>query len=110
MNACNNEDCANNDMDHASSGHLVFAHAAYSYHCTVLVPFTLVCLQCIWVPGMCPENRWIYNPAPRSPSDSFVMAGPIRHCFLRAWVKCMYVCIWVSDSDSVNLDNNAEAW
>ena len=40
--------------------------------------------KCIWVPGMCPEPRWIDYPAPRSPADSFVMAGPIRHCLLQA--------------------------
>ena len=37
------------------------------------------------MPGMCPDPRWIDYPAPRSPADSFVMAGPIRHCLLRAW-------------------------
>ena len=34
---------------------------------------------------MCPEPRWIGYPAPRSPADSFAMAGPIRHCLLRAF-------------------------
>ena len=29
------------------------------------------------------DLRWIDYPAPRS-ADSFVMAGPIRHCLLRA--------------------------
>ena len=33
---------------------------------------------------MCPEPRWIDYPAPRSPADSFVMAGPIIHCLLQA--------------------------
>ena len=42
-------------------------------------------LKYIWVPGMCPGPRWIDYPAPRSPANSFVMAGPIRHCLLRAW-------------------------
>ena len=46
--------------------------------------------KCIRVPRMCPEPRWIDYPAPRSPADSFVMAGPIKHCLLRA---CIQVCI-----------------
>ena len=36
---------------------------------------------------MCPELRWIDYPAPRSPANSFVMAGPIRHGLLRAWTE-----------------------
>ena len=40
--------------------------------------------KCIRVPRMCLEPRWIDYPAPRSPADSFVMAGPIKHCLLRA--------------------------
>ena len=36
---------------------------------------------------MCPEPRWIDYPAPISPADSFVMAGPIKHCLLRACVQ-----------------------
>ena len=52
---------------------------------TVLVLYSIFCLKCIEVPGMCPEPRWIDYPAPRSQADSFAMAGPIRHCLLRAW-------------------------
>ena len=44
----------------------------------------MFCLKCILVEELCPESRWIDYPAPRSPADSFVMAGPIRHCLLRA--------------------------
>ena len=85
INACNNEDYAKIWTMQASSGHLVFAHAAYNIvsHCTVLVLYTVFCLTCNWVPGMCHEPRWIGYPAPRSPADSFAMAGPIRHCLLR---------------------------
>ena len=43
--------------------------------------------KCIRVPRMCPEPRLIDYPAPRSPADSFVMAGPIKHCLLRAWLQ-----------------------
>ena len=54
---------------HASSGHLVLVHDACSVsHCTILVLYTIYtifCLKCIWVPGMCPEPRWIDYPAPR---------------------------------------------
>ena len=53
---------------------------------TVLVLYTSFCLKCIEVPGMCPEPRWIDYPAPRSQADSFAMAGPIRHCLLRACI------------------------
>ena len=42
--------------------------------------------KCIRVPRMFPEPRWIDYPAPRSPADSFVMAGPIKHCLLRACI------------------------
>ena len=62
---CDNEDYAKICMGQASSGHLVFAHDAYRVsHCTGLVLFTNVCLKCIWVPGMCPEPRWIDYSAP----------------------------------------------
>ena len=55
--------------------------------------FQYFLFKCIGVPGMCPEPRWIDYPAPRSPADSFVMAGPIRHCLLRACI-INYVIIW----------------
>ena len=72
------------------SGQLAFSHDAYAsmeYPIVVLVRFTLFCLKCIWMPEMCPAPRWIDYPAPRSPADSFVMAGPIRHCLLRACIR-----------------------
>ena len=86
INACNNEESyAKMWTMQASSGHLVFAYDAFRvYHCTVVIRYTIFCLKCIWVPGMFPGPRWIDYPAPRSPAESFVMAGPIRHCLLRA--------------------------
>ena len=48
----------------------------------------MFCLQCIWVPEMCPESRCIDYPSPRSPADSLAMAGPIRHCLLGPVPKC----------------------
>ena len=42
---------------------------------------------------MCPEPCWIDYPALRSPADSFVMAGPIRHCLLRACVTIIKMCV-----------------
>ena len=56
------------------------------YHLHSFNTFQYVLFKCIGVPGMCPEPRWIDYPAPRSPADSFVMAGPIRHCLLRACI------------------------
>ena len=50
----------------------------------VQLRFTMFCIKCIWMPEMCPGPRWIDYPAPRSPADCFVMAGPIRHGLLRA--------------------------
>ena len=95
IHACNNENCAKIWTMQASSGHLVFAHDAYRVsHCAVLIRYTIVCLKCIWVPGMCPEPRWIDYPVPRSPGESFAMAGPIRHCLLRAC--CAVFCQIVS--------------
>ena len=85
FNACDNDDYAKIWTMQASCGHHVFAHDGNRVsHCTVLILYTMFCLKCIWVPGMCPEPRWIDYPAPRSPADSFAMAGPIRHCLLRA--------------------------
>ena len=65
---------------------LYFAHDAYrvSIPLHIFSTFHYFLFKCIRVPGMCPEPRWIDYPAPRSPAGSFVMAGPIRHCLLRA--------------------------
>ena len=82
INACNNEDYAKIwTRPHLDTLYFPLTPTPF----TVLVLFTIFCF-CIWVPGMCPEPGWIDYPAPRSPADSFVMAGPIRHCLLRACV------------------------
>ena len=81
INACNNEDYAK-----IWTPCIFHAWRLCQYgvsHCS-LVRFTMFCLKCIWMPEMCPAPRWIGYPAPRSPADSFVMAGPIRHGLLRA--------------------------
>ena len=71
----------------ASSGHRVLPHDAYrvSHCCNSFSTLNYVLLKMHLVPGMCPEPRWIDYTSPRSAADSFAMAGPIRHCLLRAW-------------------------
>ena len=86
--AWNNEDYAKiltRPHSHMDSLYLLMTPVEYPLHS--FSSFHYFLFKCIWVPGMCPEPRWIDYPAPRSPPDSFIMAGPIRRCLLRACIK-----------------------